>query len=746
MKKLIAALLCLVMLLSMLAACAQDPTGDSEDSKPETEANDSGAAEETPEIITLANYRIVYPKNATGSVKSAADSLAAAIAAQGMTVSVYRDDEHDFANAEYEILIGDTNRVASDDYLKDSETNAYTVRAVGHKIVLCGGVDMLTVTAVNEFIEKYVNVVKTGELKIETPINATVDLSVKFLANGASEYSIIYDRNVVYLRDQVKTLQAEVEKAAGVKLSYKYAPQNVSANDKYIVLGCTNIVGADAACATMPLGGWTVYCEGNKLFVLGSNEDSYEKAIAELCKLLKDSKSGNNVTLTRGQSVNGSLYSFLKDLPSGSSYSDMLAKTDNSNAYVAIFSNSSKTAFDDWKKSFENAGYEKFAASEFHGEAANTKNYFVTYTNDKYVVRLQYHEFNTRMYLIVEQKTWKTVMHQTTAPSYTAAGDKYPTMLTQFGISDYLETEASMCYILRVADGSFVIIDSHGGWGDVATRILNILRKQAPDPDNIVISAWFLTHAHGDHHGGFLKFADLAAGIDGITLKSVYYNFPANDAQGEGASGMISSQQSFINAANKFSGVQHIRPHTGDVIHFADVKLQVMYTQVDHLAIEEKFNNSNAMSIVLRLVTADGSTVLFGADQPVGNDSGNWKACEGALYKWYGSFIQSDVVSTFHHGLGGGADNNIYPAVNPSIVLWCQTMYRINLNNLNEVAYNKWFLDNKDIRTLLSDNNVQTLTFKNGTIEIAAYDSYSDYAANRPLTAENQENWRNQIT
>lgn len=749
MKKLLAALLCLVMLFSVLVACDNTTSpapNEGNDDPNNTQPEENPGDDNGKETVTLADYRIVYPKGASAAVRDAAKKLESAMKALGVDVTAVTDDANDKSNVDYEILVGKTNRVASSTYLESAAKNAYTVRPAGNKIVVCGGVDFLTESAVNEFIALYVKAESLTAFAVSGAVDKTEELSVKVIENGTTDYSIVYDKSLAFLKDQVKTLRDEIKDATGVTMTYKFFPTTINPDDKYIILGMANADGVGLLKDSLTIGGWSIAVSGNKIYVAGTDEDTYEKAIAAVGDLFSANKSGNNVTLTRGETKTGE-HTFLKKLPHADGYSDIIRKSGNGDQYVAVFSQTTMEVFESWKNALAADGYELYNSSEFHGEDAKTKNYFVTYVADRLVVRLQYHTFQGRMYLIAEAKGAGTILPPTTVSEYQAAGDKYPTMLTQFGISDILYKEASMCYILRVADGSFVIIDSHGNWGSgnntAAHRIYNILRLQAPDPNNIVISAWFLTHAHGDHHGGFLKFAELFS--NKVTLKAVYYNFPADEAQGEGASGMINSQREFVAAANKFTGVQHIRPHTGDILYFADVKFQVMYSQVDHMAYEAKFNNSNAMSLVLRLVTADGKTVLFGADHPVSTDAATWKACEGAIYKWYGSFIESDVVSTFHHGLGGGADIKVYQMINPSIVLWCQNIYRTNLNDLHKVTYNKWFLENKNITTLLADDNVQTLTFGGEEIVIAQYDSFNDYASNKPLVGDAAEAWRGQL-
>ena len=158
--------------------------------------------------------------------------------------------------------------------------------------------------------------------------------------------------------------------------------------------------------------------------------------------------------------------------------------------------------------------------------------------------------------------------------------------------------------------------------------------------------------------------------------------------------------------------------------------------------------------MVTQMGTDDGCKIVIGGDHSAADMwyQGTTPFCESALAKWYGSFLESDVVTMFHHGLGGGADELIYPAIKPKIVLWPGTWVRINGDGrggsytmggkpytLDEVTYNTYFSDltpdvyhetpnaNGVHGWFVSDDGIQILTLAGGKVTIRTYDTRADY-------------------
>ena len=240
---------------------------------------------------------------------------------------------------------------------------------------------------------------------------------------------------------------------------------------------------------------------------------------------------------------------------------------------------------------------------------------------------------------------------------------------------------------------------------------------------DITVAAWIVTHAHGDHTAGFNYFMDNYKNDETITIKQFVHNFP-HTSHSDGFGG---TQNNMITKVKEFNpNVEILRVHAGDVVHYPGADINVLYTQEEYLGFQDDMLNYNASSVVVQIVTQDGSKILVGADHPVQDAGGTQYGCEQALMKWYGSFIQSDLVTTFHHGLGGGADGMIYDAIGASIVFWGCDLSTINTYNLANQGRNEYF-KKEGVSRYVSDDNMHIAYFKNGTIQVKEYSNFDAF-------------------
>ena len=410
--------------------------------------------------------------------------------------------------------------------------------------------------------------------------------------------------------------------------------------------------------------------------------------------------------------------------------------------YTYIYENVGKTVYDHCCATISAAGYARYTANEITGLALPewyVYNPSMTLISDTAQIDVDLHTGMNRMYINVTPRS-ASVLPQREAESYVKPEGNYPTVWVQYGLEDISKVEASMGYIIRVADGSFVIIDSGEYIDGVETRMYNILKKLAPDPNNIVISAWMITHAHSDHVGGFAKFVNKYSSDKTIKLKQFLFNFP-DDSKVDGY--WEKHDQNWAKQLAKGWGAEMLKVHTGNVLYYADIKINILYTQENYLSANANgiMGDYNGASIVTQFVMGDGTKVLVGADHPVsGSYEGiNW--CENALIKYYGTALESKVVSTFHHGFGGGANDSIYGVIRPTVVLWDVDEYRITKNAdgsaystpLTSVSHNKYFTTNGTANGVkyytAGGSSVTVLQFANGNPSVKRYSTYNEFMA-----------------
>ncbi len=429
------------------------------------------------------------------------------------------------------------------------------------------------------------------------------------------------------------------------------------------------------------------------------------------------------------------------------------------NCKVAIFADATVDNFNAYCAALKNAGYEEYSKTNFDGEAAEWKNSFATYVSDDRTLDLAFHEYDKFMYVSVSPRGELTLPNNQ-APD---VGENLPIMITQVGMAD-LHSEAEMCYVIRLADGSFIIYDtgfSYDERGFAGEEIYKVLRKQAPDPEHIVVSAIMLSHPHLDHLVGLMQLADKHGSDKTLTIKQAVYNFP-------GIEGLPLEERpvEYANVCNteaafkKFGpDVEIVKPRAGNVLHYPGVKFNVVYTQEDVLSLYDVFAGpamGNATSMVTQMVTDDGTKVLFGGDHWV-------LKCAGQLKYRYGTFLKSYVCTLFHHGQGGGAEDawpdvpdpwktGIYAmAIQPTVVLWPSSMpvlTTIGNRDQRKIMRNRYFaMDGEDMSIIFegnvwhdtpnvngvhawysADRAILTLTVKaQNCLEIARYETREEY-------------------
>ncbi len=233
--------------------------------------------------------------------------------------------------------------------------------------------------------------------------------------------------------------------------------------------------------------------------------------------------------------------------------------------------------------------------------------------------------------------------------------------------------------VIRINDGRFIVID--GGNDNVGNgkEIYDILKAHAPDPNNIKIATWYITHAHGDHQGGFMDFVRSYYNDSTITLESVMFNQLNNGSyitEGRTNNNVID----YVNTY--YPNVPVYMPQTGQKYTFSKTTIEILYTIADYLPNTlEKLpdgkadGNTQTMPCIIDIVNdADYDDRLF-----VMGDMVEY-ACDDICDR-YGNLIACEIVQVSHHGLcvapyatPGYRRNNstkeIYTLINPTVAFW----------------------------------------------------------------------------
>ena len=217
------------------------------------------------------------------------------------------------------------------------------------------------------------------------------------------------------------------------------------------------------------------------------------------------------------------------------------------------------------------------------------------------------------------------------------------------GFPHRFENGMSMFYLL--SNGEFLIYDGGQGKED-GDHLYSQLRRVADDNGikDITVSAWIITHEHGDHMGFGKEF--FPAYHDKINVRELWMN------------SLYDWGKSFIKNLLQYQpNCIHRQLRTGEIIQIGDVTVEVLCTPdvLEKINAVELNNDSNNASIVTRL-NVDGLKILMPGDASLLA----WKY----MTDTYGNALKSDILQVPHHGANHGATVEAYRLVNADTLIF----------------------------------------------------------------------------
>lgn len=665
MKRLIAILLAVFMLVLPIASCSNNGSSGTSD----TTAGDTSSSASV--NIDLTGYTIIRSETASADLKADINEMKKLIETKcGITLG-YSDDwinrnETEPEDAK-EIVVGINKRNVSTSTLASLPGSCYTVRLIGQRIVILGTDDIKTGAAIEYFLENYVAKASGTVIKMPSDLCYISEVSQKLdiLSGGQSSFSVIYDDgldNQVSSSDSYDRRDYEVEwtleianqlnsisgkKSVSPGTDWVKAGSEPDSNATEILVGYTNRPELAEVCKTLKSNEYTVCVKGNKIIIFGWNLTTLRLAVDKFLEYAKSSAVVNGTTkdlsIANDYKFVGSTDKWLVDIPEFEGGTFDSNYDANNGALALLYKETTKAAYDAYCTKLVGAGYTMYLENTI-GE-----NYFKTFTKGEEMIHVYFSE-NTKSVRIITDKS-------VTLPDIESdTVNKICDMsLTQMRLN-YEAENFGMCYVITLEDGSFIVYDGGGAKGGDHTRLYQTLNKLNKRPDGkIVIAAWIITHPHWDHRSVLSQIFS-TYGND-ITLESIILNSPdvleMYNSRDHDATGDTTIPQ----LAAKYKA-KVVIPYTGQYLYIRNVRLDVLYThEVIAPANLVYFNNS---TIVTRL-TVGGQTITFLGD--IQNEGST------AMVNMYGSALKGDIVQVSHHGYIG-ATKETYQNIDPSVLLW----------------------------------------------------------------------------
>ncbi len=319
-------------------------------------------------------------------------------------------------------------------------------------------------------------------------------------------------------------------------------------------------------------------------------------------------------------------------------------------------------------KYYTEEGYDLYSYNEING------NLFATYTYEERMLHIYWIECEEELNIVFSANNGGNLPPKN--PEITSGN--YKTTITQLHSKEINE----MGYVIQLADGSFIIYD--GGYANQADQLWETLTELKGSEADIVIRAWLITHAHGDHYPCFAAFGHKYG--DKVTLETLLINPIGNKT---GAIEDTYLNKAVLNDVKLFEGAKVCYVHTGMMLNFCNVQMEILFTH-EELYIADASTNLNNTSIVSRIYNGDYTCLMLAdAGEPVGE----------RMVIYYGDELKSDMCQVAHHGV---EDFPLiaYRHIKPSI-LWYPCNSTLYNENARDVEVRKALKNSKHTKEII---------------------------------------------
>ncbi len=426
------------------------------------------------------------------------------------------------------------------------------------------------------------------------------------------------------------------------------------------------------------LGSYMVRAYGKKIVVFSHTESGYTEAVRKFSylflKYLDESEIGNSLEIPAAEiDFSGSADSGLSALPfpDGTSFSSLYNSGEG--CRVAIFTGATGEQYESYLEKLQSSGYTFYVSNSVKGQR------FSTLYNGSVTLNLWLNEAARELKVIIEPFSGNTLIGKESDNVFTRVTTPLLTMIGVSFTNEYGDTmDHGMCFLIRLSDGRFIIIDGGFNRDEHARSLISAIKDQASgyaSNGEYTVAAWIVTHSHEDHNGlingQYQKILDA-----GIKVEKVMLNFLDKDEMKRcidewsiNWDAQETSTWAGTYRAVSGLGATQVVPHVGQVFWFADLKIEVLYT-LECIA-PDAADAMNSTSLIMKMTFSDPSSGRQTTYMSTGDATGK------ALFQlssMYGDYLKTDVLQLAHHGMVtfGWTEGTIaaYRLMSPSVLLW----------------------------------------------------------------------------
>ena len=552
------------------------------------------------------------------------------------------------------------------------------------------------------------------EANTETETESDIDGDfLEIVKNGISVDVVFPKRSSSAILAFVNDLTDTLHKLGCTDVNAITEEENYDPNKVEIVIGNTVYTESQAVFNSLSYGQGTICVNGNKLIIAANDDDVYATLSPKLALAIKTAKDDQgNVSISRDYSMTTSKNLFVSTIPVLDGLPLYDVKDGGDSSYVLTFRDATVDVLNGYINTLKQNGYEEYTKNTIE------KNIYYTFVNDSQIITLALTDYNKELKVIAEKSSGKSLPKKETENVWSPV-EGMTTTITQIGLfSENVSGEArynGLSFVIRLADGSFIVVDGGHDYGNDHDKLYKVLEKQSEGRD-IIIAAWFFTHDHGDHTGFFTSFCEKFASK--VSVERFIYNFPAVTDVKNGT-GKVGG-----NIRVNFRNSEIIKAHPGQKFFIRNAKINVLYTNDLWEHKKQTLKTHNEASTVFT-VELEGKKLII---------LGDYYDDRGILRNLYtAETLKSDIMQVSHHGISN-CGSLLYPIIAPEWALWplgddhwiSQTEDRyISEHPINaymkSMDQNKVFMAKDDIVILtVKDGNITSQIFENDAIHLAS--------------------------
>ena len=490
---------------------------------------------------------------------------------------------------------------------------------------------------------------------------STTDPAAARLTVPAENYSVVGPRKLgEFDKTSVAAVRNYLKKVSGADVvSYEDAVAGTENADQYeVIVGNTGRKESDAFLSKLGFNQYGFTVTEKKIIIAGWTSQTTRAAIQFFNNtangLIKENAEGKKYFDFRiGENQVKDYDNYLDGFPQWSG--KIKGVYDSSDgAFTVVYSGVTSADFDAYTATVTNAGFTALI------ENTLGNNRYATYANGDRQVHFYYVDGKQEMRVVLGAKDVVASLLQTEV-----TGTVTPSV-TQMNMKYLQASGGGACTIFTLQDGTFLVID--GGWADEASLLYSTLAALNEDANGkgapIVISAWFLTHGHGDHIGCIYQFATEFG--DKVKVNAVLCN-DVDEAQmmdTTHTTDVLSCKKLQSRVLSHMTDVNGNKPalmklHTGQKLTFGGAQLDVLFTHEDLFGTALK--NFNDLCTIVK-VTLGGNRFFMTAD------ASNVEL-PALLAELPSSVLESEFCQMGHHGADRGY-KPLYEAVKAKYILY----------------------------------------------------------------------------